>query len=169
MKKVLLGLIALGLTIPAFAQETKTEELSEVTVYATNYKYLQNVNTEEVASVPVELLERKVAGFDVKESGFYQDDWGVYFINFYIPEGRILAAYDNDGNLLRTAERFKGVKIPKAVRKAVMNRFPEWKITKDVYLVNYHNDRGVTKKYKLRLENRSKIIRVTIDEKGEFL
>jgi hypothetical protein len=169
MKKILLGLLALGLTIPASAQETKTEELTEVTVYATNYKYLRNVNSEEVASVPVELLERKVASFDVKNSEFYQDDWGVYHINFFIPEGRVLAAYDGEGKLLRTAERFVDVNLPNAVKKAVSERFPEWKITKDVYLVNYHDDRGVTKKYKLKLENGDKVLRIKVDEKGEFL
>ncbi|MBT8184602.1 MAG: nicotinate-nucleotide adenylyltransferase [Eudoraea sp.] len=169
MKKILLGLVALGLTLPALAQETQTEELTGVTVYATNYKYLSNVSTEEVASVPVELLERKVATFDVKDSEFYQDDWGVYFINFYIPEGRILAAYDSEGKLLRTAERFKGIKLPKAVRKSVTERFPGWKITKEVYLVNYHDDMGVTKKYKLKLENGGKNLRVKVDESGEFL
>jgi len=169
MKKILLGLLALGLTIPASAQIIKTEELSEVVVYATNYKYLHNVNTEEVASVPVELLERKVAAFNVKDSEYYQDDWGVYNINFYIPDGRILAAYDSDGKLLRTAERFKDINLPMAVKKAVLNRFPEWTITKDVYLVNYHEDKGVTKKYKLKLENGDETIRVKVDEKGEFL
>lgn len=169
MKKILLGLLALGLTIPATAQIIKTEELSEVVVYATNYKYLQNVNTEEVASVPVELLERKVAAFNVKDSEYYQDDWGVYNINFYIPDGRILAAYDSDGKLLRTAERFRDVNLPMAVKKAVLDRFPNWTITKDVYLVNYHEDKGVTKKYKLKLENGEETVRVKVDEKGEFL
>lgn len=166
---MLLGLFALGLTIPAIAQDTKTEELSEVTVYATNYKYLSNVNSEEVASVPVELLERKVATFDVKNSEFYQDDWGVYHINFFIPEGRVLAAYDSEGKLLRTAERFEDINLPEAVRKAVNDRFPEWTITKDIYLVNYHDDRGVNKKYKLKLENGDKNIHVKVDENGDFL
>ena len=169
MKKIMLSLLAIGLAIPAYAQIIKTEQLSEVVVYATNYKYLNSVNTEEVASVPVEMLERKVAAFDVKGSEFYQDDWGIYNINFYIPEGRILAAYDSDGKLLRTAERFKDINLPMTVKKAVLDRFPEWSITKDIYLVNYHEDRGVNKKYKLKLENGDKILRIKVDEKGEFL
>ena len=97
MKKLLLGLFAIGLTLPTYAQITTTEKLSEVTVYATNYKYLQNVNTGEVASVPVEMLERKVAAYDVKGSEMYHDDYDFYEINFYIPDGTILAAYDKEG------------------------------------------------------------------------
>jgi len=34
-----------------------------------------------------------------------------------------------------------------------MDRFPQWTITKDMDLVTYDNEKGVTKKYKLKLEN----------------
>lgn len=169
MKKLLLGLFIIGLTAQSHAQIIKTEELSEVIVYATNYKYLTNVNTKEVASIPVELLERKVAAFDLKNSEYYQDDYDLYQVNFYIPEGRILAAYNKDGKLLRTAEKFKDINLPSSVKESVFERFPGWAITKDVYLVNYHEDKGVTKKYKLKLVNGDKVVRVKTDENGNFL
>lgn len=169
MKKIVLGLFVMGLTIPLSAQIIKTEKLSEVTVYATNYKYLNDVNTEEVASIPVELLERKVAGYNIKDSDFYQDDYDLYSINFYIPEGKILASYDKDGNLLSTAEKFKDINLPMTVKKAVFDKYPKWTITKDIYLVNYKDGRGANKTYKLKLENGDQTIRVKLNEKGEFL
>ncbi|WP_222983399.1 nicotinate-nucleotide adenylyltransferase [Flagellimonas meishanensis] len=169
MKKLLCGLFILGLTIPSFAQVIKTEELSEVVVYATNYKYLNNVDTEEEASIPVEMLRRKVAAFNVQESEYYQDDYDLYNINFFIPEGKILAAYDKDGKIIRTAERFRDINLPTAVKEAVLDRFPEWTITKDIYLVNYHDEKGVAKKYKLKLENGDKVLRVKVDGEGNFL
>lgn len=169
MKKIVLGLLALGLTTQAFSQIVKTEQLSEVTVYATNYKYLNDVNTMEVASVPVQLLERKVASYNVKDSDFYQDDYDLYNITFFIPEGKILAAYDKDGKLLRTAEKFKDINLPTSVKTAVLDRFPEWTITKDVYLVNYKDGRPTKKTYKLKLENGDEVLRVKLNEKGQFL
>lgn len=169
MKKTLIGLLIFGLTTQAFSQIVKTEELSEVTVYATNYKYLNDVNTEEVASLPVKMLERKVASYDVKNSDFYQDDYDLYHITFFIPEGKILAAYDKDGKLIRTAEKFKDINLPNSVKEAVLDRFPEWTITKDIYLVNYHDAKGTNKKYKLKLENGDKTLRVKVDETGKFL
>ena len=105
MKKVLFGLFALGLTTQMFAQIIKPEELSEVIVMAKNYKYLNDVNSQEVVSVPVELLERKVASYNVKDSEFYQDDYGTYNITFYIPQGKILAEYNADGKIIKTVER----------------------------------------------------------------
>ncbi|WP_285653495.1 nicotinate-nucleotide adenylyltransferase [Allomuricauda sp. NBRC 101325] len=169
MKKLLLVLFVMGIVAPMQSQIIKTEELSEVIVYATNYKYLNSIDTKEEASLPVEMLRRKVAAFDVKNSEFYQDDYEVYNINFYIPEGKILAAYDKDGKIIRTAERFNNVNLPLSVKNAVLDRFPGWTITKDTYLTHYYDKKGVTKKYKLKLENGDQVLRVKVDEKGEFL
>lgn len=169
MKKILIGLFFVGLTIQSYSQIIKTEKLSEVTVYATNYKYLNSLASEEPADVSVELLQRKVAAFNVIDSEFYQDDYDLYKINFYIPEGKILAAYDKNGKLLRTAEKFKDVNLPSSVKESVLQRFPGWTITKDIYMVNYHDNKGVTKKYKLKLVNGDKVVRVKTDAKGNFL
>lgn len=117
---------------------------------------------------PVKILERKAAAYDVKNSEFYDDDNETYYISFYLPEGYVLAVYDKDGKLLRTAERFKDIDLPPAVRKAVVNRFPQWKISKDIYLVKYNEPSGAKKDYKLILENGSKRLRVKTDENGEF-
>ena len=169
MIKVIFGLLFLGLTTQAYSQIVKTEELSEVSVYATNYKYLSDANTQEEASVPVEMLRRKVASFNVDDTGFYADEYDLYKVGFFIPEGKILAAYDKDGKLIRTAEKFTDVDLPKAVKESILDRFPEWTITKDIYLVNYHDAKGVNKKYKLKLENGDQTLRVKTDEKGNFL
>jgi len=169
MKKFLFGLLAFGLTTQAFSQIIPTVELSEVTVYATNYKYLNNMNTGELASIPVKLLQQKVAAYDIKSSEYYQDDYDLYNITFFIPEGKILAAYDGEGKLLRTAEKFKDINLPKTVRESVADRFPGWTITKDIYLVSYSDTKGANKAYKLKLENGNKTLRVKLDETGKFL
>ena len=169
MKKLLLGLLCIGLTSPVLAQIIKTEELSEVIVYATNYKYLNSLASEEPAAIPVQMLERKVAAFNLEESEYYQDDYDYYQIRFYIPDGKILAAYDKDGKILRTIEKFENVKLPESVSNAILDRFPGWTVNEDVYLVRYHKDKGVTKTYKVTLVNGEKTLRIKLDDKGNFL
>lgn len=159
-----LGGFVLGLTIQSFAQI----ELPEVKVVAVNYRYLNSVDDKESA-MPVKRLEREAAAFDVKNSEFYEDDYDTYFVSFYIPEGKILAAYDKDGKLLRTAEKFNNIKIPNAVSQSVTKKFPGWQIAKDVYLVSYYDPDGVDKKYKLLLEKGTKRMKVKTNEKGEIL
>lgn len=167
MKHYVLTIVAvlftLGYTIPVFAQET----LPEVTVVATNYKYLKSVGGKEVAQ-PVQVLQRTAAAYDVKKSEYYEDEYDSYFISFYIPQGQVLAAYDKNGKLIRTAEKYENVKLPSAVTSAVAGRFPNWKITKDVYQVTYYEEKGADKKYKLLLENGNKRMKVKINEAGEF-
>lgn len=142
--------------------------LPEVKIEAVNYKYLNSVEANAVA-LPVKRLQREVAAFDLKNSDFYEDEYDSYFISFYIPEGEILAAYDKDGNLLRTAEKYKNVKLPPSVASTVAQKYPGWGIAKDIYLVSYYESKGVTKMYKLILEKGNKRIRLKTNENGDII
>lgn len=165
MKKITLTFLALiGLSGLATAQVL----LPEVLITAVRYKYLNAVGYAADAQ-PVKLLQSKAATYDIKSSEYYSDEYDNYYVSFYIPKGQVLAAYDKDGRLLRTAEKYQDVKLPAEVRDAVIARFPQWAITRDVYLVNYYTDKGdASRRYKLLLENGDKRIRVELNEKGEF-
>lgn len=166
MKKLIIGLFIFGLTTPMFSQIT---ELPEVEITAINYKYLSAVDTD-VEDVNVRMLEEKVALYDLKKSELYNDEYDTYFISFYIPNGRIVAAYDEKGKLIRTIERFENIKLPMKIRNKVSQQFPNWVMANDVYKVNYHKNKGVTKKqYKIKLTNSGKVTRVKIDENGTIL
>jgi len=168
MKKILLGLMVIGIATQAFSQDPQPIELSEVIVKPVNYRYLNQVDSR-LAAIPVKMLERKVASYDITEQDFYQDDFDYYTVSFFIPEGKIVAVYDQEGNVLRTIEKFKDIKLPDAVMDAIAERFPNWEVVSDVYRVKYNDMKGAKQSYKLRLENGDKTMRVKIDENGEFM
>ena len=168
MKKFILSLLVIGLVSPVYSQITKVEELSEVVVTAVNYKYL-NQTDNKVAAVPVQMLQRKVAAYDVTTKDYYQDDYEYYTVEFYIPDGKIVAAYDADGKILRTIEKFKDIKLPDAVSKALLERFPNWDIVSDIYRVTYTDKMGAKKQFKLKLQNGERTMKVKMNEDGEFL
>jgi hypothetical protein len=157
----------IGWSIQSFGQETT---LPPVTVVSLNYKYLKSVLDPNNAQ-PVRMLEQKAASYDIKNSEYYEEDeYDGYFISFYLPQGQILATYDADGKLLRTAERFTNMALPAAVRTAITNRYPNWVLAKDVYLVDYNAGTPNSKKvYKVKLENGTKRLRVKTDETGHFI
>jgi hypothetical protein len=162
---LMIGLFIFGFSIYSVGQEV----LPEVTLKAVRYKYLDAVTHKDMAE-PVKMLERRAAEYDVRNSEMYEDDYDTYFVSFYIPEGRILAAYDKDGKLIRTAEKFKDITLPKSVRNSVTERFPNWNISKDFYLVDYFEENNqASKVYKLTLENGNKRMKVKVNEKGEFI
>tara|TARA_R110002126_G_scaffold26197_10_gene88833 strand:- start:7451 stop:7951 length:501 start_codon:yes stop_codon:yes gene_type:complete len=166
MKKSIFSLIIFSLTFGLYAQIT---QLPEVVITAVNYKYLNAVDSSE-NDISVQMLQEKVALFDLKSSEFYNDEYDTYMISFFIPEGKILAAYNEDGKVIRTIEKFKNIKLPQRVRDAVTKRFPNWSLEKDIYTVNYHEDGNNTKKqYKVKLKNQDEVIRVKLNEEGAFL
>jgi hypothetical protein len=168
MKKFILSLLAIGLFSFVYSQEVKLEELSEVVVEAVNYKYL-NTTDNKVAAVPVKMLERKAAAYDVTTKDYYQDNYDYYSVSFVIPDGKLVAVYGPDGKILRTIEKFKDIQLPDAVRTALQDRFPSWEIVKDVYRIRYDDRKGALKNYKVKLQNGDKTMRVMMSEEGEFL
>lgn len=166
MKKLIIGLFVFGLTTQMFAQITK---LPEVTIKAVNYKYLSAVD-ENVEDINVLNLEEVVAKYNLKFTDLYNDEFDSYSVTFYIPDGYIVAAYDDNGKLLRTIERFKDVKLPMDIRNKVMKKFPNWAIASDVYTVKYDSKDGIAKKqYKMKLTNAGETIRIKIDGEGNIL
>jgi len=167
MKKLIIGLFIFGLTTQMFSQITK---LPEVTISAVNYKYLDAAG-ENVEDINVLSLEEIVAKYNLKKSDLYSDEYDSYTIAFYIPEGRIVAAYDDEGKLIRTIERFKDVKLPMNIRKKVMAKFPNWVIASDVYTVKYESKDGMAKKqYKIKLTtNSGEVTRIKVDGDGNIL
>ncbi len=168
LKKFIVGLLVLGLTSQVFAQVTEVEQLSEVVVTAVNYKYLNAVDNSE-AAIPVQMLERKVAAYNVQEQDFYIDDYDYYTVQFFIPDGKIVAVYDADGKIMRTIEKFNDIKLPTAVSSALAERFPNWEVVSDVYRVTYTDKKGANKSYKLKLKNGDEVMRIKMTDDGEFL
>ena len=169
MKKILLGLLVLGLTTQFYAQVLDDQLLPEVEVRAMNYKYLNSVDNQSEPSLDIRKLEQKVANYDLQSADFYIEDFDLYKVTFYIPDGIIVAAYDKEGVILYTIERFKDTNLPRPVMKSVSKKFPGWTISKDVYKLSYTKEYGAKKTYKITLDNGVKKLRVKTDEKGNFI
>ena len=166
MKKSILIILLIAISNQVYSQIIK---LPEVNITAVNYKYLNAVDSEDLA-LDIKLLQEKVALYDIKNSDLYSDEYDTYKVDFYIPDGTILAAYDKNGKLLRTIEKYNNIKLPKNILSAVSTRFPQWAIVKDVYKVNYHHQKGVFKEeYRIKLENGDKNMTVKIDANGDFM
>lgn len=168
MKKLLLGLLVLGLTTQFYAQVVDDQLLPEVEVHAMNYKYLNSIDNKS-ATLDIRKLEQEVANYDLQSADFYVEDYDLYKVTFYIPDGVILAAYDNEGVILYTIERFEDTKLPIEVIKSVNKKFPGWTVSKDIYKLSYTKKHGAIKTYKITLDNGVKKLRVKTDEKGNFI
>ena len=155
-----------GLTSQLMAQDPI--ELEEVMIPSMNFKYLDAVDNSE-APMPVKVLEKEAAKFKAEGRDLYVDNYGTYEVSFYVPKGKLIALYDEEGNVLRTIERFKNVQLPEDVRIAVKSAYPGWEIVKDVYQVNYTVKTGAKKVYKMKLRKGNEVLRIKMDHKGNYL
>ena len=100
----------------------------------------------------------------------YNDEYDNYRVSFFIPEGRIIAAYNKVGKILGTTERFKNIKLPKTVLRSILEQYPNWEIVEDAYKVDYADKSGIARKqYKVKLMNGGKKIVEKFDENGDIL
>jgi len=166
MKKIVLGLFIFGLTIQINSQ---TVELLE-TLITVNYKYLDAIDIDNVPE-RVKKLEAEVLNYkNADQSKLYDDEQGTYSVSFYVPEGKIVAAYDANGKIIRTIEKYNNVRLPLVVMQAVSKRFPNWGIVEDIYYIKYHIETDSLKQvYKIKLKNENETITVKTNETGMFL
>ena len=173
MKNLIIGLLIIGLTTTGFAQKSSNKfevTLEEVEVPDINNYYLNAIGYMD-AAVPVKLLAQKAASFDLEYSNFLKADYEKleYYVQYKIPQGEIVVVYDKEGEIIRTSEKFKDIRLPLAVSNAIVEKYPGWTIEGDIYVVNYRKDREIIKSYKLFIRNGEKHTRVKTDENGNFL
>lgn len=165
MKKLIFGLFIFGITTQIYSQVI---ELSEVNV-SVNYKYMDAINSDQVA-VPVKTLTEQVLNYETNKGDLYDDEFSTHNVSFYIPDGKIVAAYDNNGKILRTIEKYKNIRLPQEVLQTIAEKYPKWAVVEDVYEVNFHCDKGIIKKqYKIKLQNEDKIVKIKTDALGNII
>lgn len=171
MKNLVMGLLVFGMTTQLFSQNNenfKTIELDEINILALNSTYVNRVIDRNSAQT-VQQLERKAAAFDVTVSDIFSEEFDTYEVNFENQHGRITATYDVDGEIMRSFEKFKDVKLPIAVSKSLAEKFPGWHVAKTTYLVNYKYDGDLTRVYKISLQKEEEHLNIKSDEKGNIL
>jgi hypothetical protein len=166
MKKIVLIALLIGFIVPMNAQERA--QLDEVVVKAMNYKYLSAVDNSK-APIPIWNIEKEAAIFDVTESDVYLDKFNLYQVTFRIPDGVMVVAYDQDGEIIKTIERYKNYQMPEEVRLAIKEKYPKWNVVKDIFKVTYSEKKGAKKEYEVKLKKGDEIVRVTIDAEGNFM
>lgn len=166
MKKIVISCFAIGL---AFQLNAQTIELAE-TLISVNYDYLETVDSEKLPNRVKKLQDEVLSYKNVELSKLYDDEYETYKVSFYVPEGRIVAAYDKNGKIIKTIEKYDNVRLPLVVLQSISKRFPNWSVIEDVYYINYHSEKDSLKhEYKIKLQNQDEIITVKTDEKGTFL
>lgn len=169
MKKLLVGMLFLGLANLAYPQNSDCEcgeiKLSNVEVSPTNLSYLDKVQ-EGTSSELVLDLEKKASRYNVKKSPNFAGPHAITEIRFGKPRGSVQAFYNGKGKILYANERFSNILLPEPIRNKVYRIYPGWIMNKNVYSVNYNHRKGAKKMYKIQMEKDGSKRNLKLDSEG---
>ena len=169
MKNLAIGLFVLGLTSLGFSQnvnsETEVVKLDDVVLTTANMNYLSIVQ-DNTLSDHVKSLENDAARFNVKKSPKFDGHKESFKTIFRGTKGYIIATYDNNGNIVKTSERYHDIKLPVPVRKSLFSEFPDWSVNDITYTVSYRIDKDPSKVYRIQIEKDNLKKSLKIDSDG---
>ncbi len=179
MKNVLIGLLFLGLTSLAYAQDKPAKadknadveevKLTGVTVKNMNSRYLNKVQDPTTPEKVVQ-LENAAARYDLTMSDIYDGNHEAYEVIFEQTNGRIIATYDKNGQILTSFEKFTDLTLPAPVRNSLFKEYPDWTVFKDAYLVSYYSGTDNIKKiYRVQLRKENQKLNLKCDVDGNIL
>ena len=172
MKNLIIGLMAIGLTNLCFSQNKSNGiaevQLEGVVISAPNYNYLMSV-LEESTSSSVKDLELEAARYNIKDSKVYDPNVESFQVVFKQSNGKIIAIYDNDGQIVKSYERFKNVILPREVLTNIFMDHQGWEINKDTYQVTYNRGKEAKKVYKVQLRKGELKKNLKLDSEGRHL
>lgn len=166
MKKLCFSLLAFICATFMYAQ---TVELPE-TIISINSDYFNSVDSENTCNY-VQKLEQALLEYNHSEiSELYDSKDDIYKVTFKIPEGQIIASFNKDGKIVETFEKYNNIRLPKAVIKAIIEKYPDSNIVEDIYVVKYHcNKEDLKQEYRVKIKDKDSILTVKTDKEGVFI
>ncbi|SEQ95894.1 hypothetical protein SAMN05421824_2672 [Hyunsoonleella jejuensis] len=166
MKTFLFSLFVLGCFTFANAQ---TVELPE-TIISINGDYFNSSDSENSCNY-VKKLEQALLEYDHSElSDLYDSKNDIYKVTFKIPQGKIIASFNKDGKIIETFEKYNNIRLPHSVLKAIAEKYPNYSIQEDVYIVKFHcDDDAKQQEYRVKIKNDTTILDLKANEQGEFI
>ena len=133
-------------------------------------------------SVSFNISETYVGEFEEDPLSFIQDyfnvhqlihdnkgyDFDSYQVTFQSEKGKVLANYNDEGELVSSFQRFKNVNLPDDVRLEILRRHKNSKVVKNKYILTT-KDLAINKEYyivKILDNNRSRRVRIDRNAQG---
>ena len=173
MKKIVFGLLFLGLTSLVYSQNDvqKNIILEPVTIKPLNLSYLKEVQREDTPEFAIN-LQNEAARYDITESPIFDKEFEAYEVIFRSKNdessGLITATYDSKGKIMSSIERYKNVLLPRTVRDVINEKYPGWIIYKDIYLVTYRDDKKSKQVFKVQLRKDGEKKNLKLDYDGNI-
>lgn len=171
MRTLIVLLLMVGWISTSQAQITELEEAKvsfapkavKITSNLDNYTFVVKENhAGEFVKNPIKFMKEN---FDINAfiTSIDNDDYDEYIVTFRSSKGYLEANYDDDGNILKTSQRFTDILLPHKVRRELYKNNEGWTMVQNKYLASGKGERIDREVYKIKLENGNKRRNVKID------
>ncbi|MES2240534.1 MAG: hypothetical protein V4497_09795 [Bacteroidota bacterium] len=170
MRKFIITLLFLGLTLPSFSQEKKEgtmdiKELPSVVIkrIGTDFSiYIPDKNPD----INVRKLQEEFVAYDIGKN--YEGE-ETYLVILNHDKNSLAATYNDKGKLIRVVENYENVKLPNEVIYSIYKSYPEWNIVNDKFLYTQVEGDVIKKQYDLKIQKGKEIMRLKVHPNGEII
>lgn len=157
MKSILFAFLFAGLTVTAMAQNDIAQVDIPTESSPANYTS-SNTGTSHYAeksgwAEKVVKFQNLVAQYDIKQEPVFSEEGpSQYIVEFYEDQNKVVAYYDQSGDVVRSKARYKDIRLPKSINKELSRSHTGWAIVGNTVTIQYNQDGTVDSCYKVMLE-----------------
>lgn len=170
--KTIIVLFCLCLTISSYSQvdyingygegNVKMSELPEVVIKGVGNDFSvylpdKNPNSSQKA------LEEKFIAYRLGKD--YQG-YDNYLIIMEVDKGSLVATYNKNGKLIGVVEKYKNIKPPTGVIRAIYEKYPGWEIVSGKYTYSQEDGKIKDKNYKIKIRKDNEVRKILIHSDG---
>ncbi len=173
MRSLIFSLLIIAATAVGHAQQIELEEAkvgfdspdSKIVKDGDSYSFkVKEAYTGEFSDNPIAFMK---SNFDIQGfiESFKNEDYDRYKVTFVSSQGMLEAVYNEEGELLKTYQRFTDIVVPSEVKHELYRTHKGWTMTKNKYTASGTGDLVDKELYKIKLENGNQTQRIKIDPK----
>lgn len=172
MKTSLLVLLIIGATNFIYAQNEiayLNVDIEETMTGSTSDKLLLNESyflsfKEDIVPQRVKEFQKIVAAYDIKQADVYSKNAkSTYTVVFAEGNNVIKAEYDQNGNIIKSNEKFQAVSLPYILSKKIIKKYPGWGFEQVDCNIDYSYKQQPEITYKVVIKNGTKKKTISID------
>ncbi|WP_303317941.1 hypothetical protein Q4Q34_18695 [Flavivirga abyssicola] len=162
MKHLFLTLVALFIYATSNAQQNDLAFLSKSDAETTHkFKrktahygnaYFRTVAIYSTSKIVTD-LQQEVLNFNLKNDAIFdKSERATYRIVFNKNQGKAVVTYNTDGTIIASKETYKNIKLPYELRVKISKIYPEWAFEKNIYTLNYLNNKDLKALYTIQIK-----------------
>lgn len=176
MKTIISLIAAFVLTTTTYAQVPENSQKSNEDLIGTELPAVVIKKVGEDFSMYLPETENTDSKINYIQNTFIAYDLGKdlegyddYLVTLKIKDAVLIATYNEKGKLINVVEKYKNVKLPKAVLDRIAKQYPDWTIKDDKYSYSQADGNITEKHYLVILKKDNKTKKVTFNSKGELV